>query len=161
MRRDERSLAQVYEAERDRLLRLAAFVTGDTGAAAEVVQDAFVELHVAWASVDSPAAWLRGVVAKRSVSWVRRRGVARRYLHVGLRVEREDSSGQAADLPDRLAVRAAVARLSPQQRAVVFCRYYLDLSEGQTAQALDIRPGTVKSRLSRALRALEEALDDD
>lgn len=155
-RSDEGSLALLYADERDRLLRLAAFVTGDTGTAAEIVQDAFVDLHAVWESVDTPAAWLRGAVTKRSVSWMRRQIVARRYLHVGLRVDRE----VGFDLPDRVAVRAAVADLSPQQRAAVFCRYYLDLSEAETAQALGVRPGTVKSRLSRALRALEEALDD-
>nr|WP_246308857.1 sigma factor-like helix-turn-helix DNA-binding protein [Kineosphaera limosa] len=57
-------------------------------------------------------------------------------------------------------VRQAVAKLSPQRRAVVFCRFYLDLSEAETARTLQVPLGTVKSRLSRAMRELEEALDD-
>jgi RNA polymerase sigma factor (sigma-70 family) len=59
------------------------------------------------------------------------------------------------------AVRAALARLRPRQRAAVFLRYYLDLSEADIADALECRPGTVKSLLSRALTALKEHLDDD
>lgn len=151
------SLGEVYEAERDGLVRFAAFVTGDVGAAAEVVHDAFADLQVAWESVQSPRAWLRSAVAKKSVSWVRRRTVARRYLHAGLRVDRD---AQPSDISDRVAVRQAVARLSPQQRVVVFARFYLDMSEAQTAAGLGLRHGTVKSRLSRALRELEEALDE-
>lgn len=150
------SIEDVYAAERDGLVRLAAFVTGDVGAAAELVQDAFADLHEAWETVESPAAWLRSAVARRSVSWVRRRIVARRYLESRPRVDSQDP----VDVAGRLRVRDAVARLRPQHRAVVFCRYYLDLSEADTAATLGVPVGTVKSRLARALRVLEGALDE-
>lgn len=58
------------------------------------------------------------------------------------------------DLDDRDAVRRALAALPTDQRAVVVLRHHLDLSERQTADLLGIAPGTVKSRLSRGLRAL-------
>jgi RNA polymerase sigma factor (sigma-70 family) len=63
--------------------------------------------------------------------------------------------------PEGAAVRAALVRLRPRQRAAVFLRYYLDLSETQIAETLGCRPGTVKSLLSRALSVLKENLDDD
>lgn len=151
------SLASVYAAERDGLLRLAAFVTGEVGAAADIVHDAFADLHETFDDVQSPPAWLTSAVARRSVSWVRRRAVARRYLQSAVP---ERPVAHVGDLPDRLRVRDAVSRLSPQRRAVVFCRYYLDLSEAQTAATLGVPPGTVKSRLARALRELEVCLDE-
>ena len=48
---------------------------------------------------------------------------------------------------------AAVERLPEEQRLAVTCRYFLELSEAETATALGVRPGTVKSRLARGLSA--------
>jgi RNA polymerase sigma-70 factor (ECF subfamily) len=59
---------------------------------------------------------------------------------------------------ERAELLAAVDRLGEEQRAVVVCRYFLGLSEAETAAVLGCRPGTVKSRLSRALARLEEEL---
>lgn len=61
--------------------------------------------------------------------------------------------------PGEPDVLAALGELDVPQRSVVVCRFYLGLSELETAQALGIRPGTVKSRLHRALRRLEVRLD--
>lgn len=55
-------------------------------------------------------------------------------------------------------VEAALAELGEGQRSVIICRYYLGLSEAETAVALDIRPGTVKSRLHRGLQQLQGRL---
>jgi DNA-directed RNA polymerase specialized sigma24 family protein len=71
--------------------------------------------------------------------------------------------GSGADptgpIAGRLAVESALGRLSPGQRAVVVLRYWSNLSELEIADALGIAPGTVKSRLSRALSRL--AADGD
>ena len=56
---------------------------------------------------------------------------------------------------------AAVNRLPEEQRLVVVCRFILDLSEAETASVLGLRPGTVKSRLSRALDRLREEVPRD
>lgn len=55
----------------------------------------------------------------------------------------------------------ALKALPEKDRAVVTCRYLLDLSEAETAQTLGLAKGTVKSRLSRALAKLREAVSDD
>lgn len=149
-------MSAVYTAERDGLVRMAAFVTGDVGAADELVQDAFADLYEAWPGVQTPTAWLRRAVTRRAVSWTRRRIVARRYLADVTLPEQID----APDVVDQIRVREALGLLGPKHRAVVFCRYYLDLTEAQTAAELGIAPGTVKSRLSRALHDLEGALDE-
>ena len=59
----------------------------------------------------------------------------------------------------RAELLAAVNTLREEERLVVACRYFLELSEAETAAALDLRPGTVKSRLSRALDHLRAALE--
>jgi RNA polymerase sigma-70 factor (sigma-E family) len=149
--------AAVYAAHYDPMIRLAGLTTGDLAAAEDIVQDAFVALYRRWPDVDEPAAWLRRVVANRSTSWLRRRMVARR--HAG----RHPAGPEVAPPPaaEDGAVRAALARLSARQRAAVFLRFYLDLSEAEIAVTLACRPGTVKSLLHRALRVLREVLDAD
>ena len=52
-------------------------------------------------------------------------------------------------------------RLPDRDRTVIACRYLLELSEAETAAALDVRLGTVKSRLSRALERLRKEVGDD
>jgi RNA polymerase sigma-70 factor (ECF subfamily) len=61
----------------------------------------------------------------------------------------------------RTLLLAAVNRLSEEQRLVVACRYFLELDAAETASALGIRKGTVKSRLSRALDRLREEVEAD
>jgi RNA polymerase sigma-70 factor (ECF subfamily) len=56
---------------------------------------------------------------------------------------------------------AAVNRLDEGHRAAIACRYFLQLSEEETAAALGCRRGTVKSRLARALGRLREELGED
>ena len=146
----------VYAAQRVSLLRLAMVTTGSLPAAEDIVQDAFVDLYRNWSRVTDPPAWLRRAVANRSVSWLRRRLVARRYAQRAGAVE----TGPPPSAVDS-AVRAALARLGPRQRAAVFLRYYLDLSESAIAETLGCRAGTVKSLLHRALAVLRGYLDDD
>lgn len=154
------SVEAVFLRDRVPMMRLAAVVTGDVDAAAEIVDEAYADL-LATAGVREPAAWLRRAVTNRSRSWVRRRVCARSYL------ERygptEVAGGSDDSMPERIAsrldVRDALATLPPDQRAAVFLRYYLDLPEREIADALGCRPGTVKSRLARAMTRLQEHFD--
>jgi RNA polymerase sigma factor (sigma-70 family) len=82
------------------------------------------------------------------------------------------SEESRADLPERIGgshedpvverdeVWRALAALPPRQRAIVVLRYYEDLTEVQTAEALGIRPGTVKSQTSAAMARLRTELHD-
>jgi RNA polymerase sigma-70 factor (sigma-E family) len=145
-----------YAAYYDPMVRLAYLTTGSMPAAEDVVQEAFTELYRRWAAVVEPAAWLRRVVVNRSISWLRRRLVARRHEH-RYRPEPVEPPPSA----EHAAVRDALAKLKPRQRAAVFLRFYLDLPESEIAAALGCRPGTVKSLLHRALAVLREDLDAD
>jgi RNA polymerase sigma factor (sigma-70 family) len=147
----------VYSAHYVPLVRLAYMTTGSLPAAEDVVQDAFIEWFRRHDQVQHPVAYLRRAVASRCISWARRRALERRHGAAGY-AELHPVSGADTDAP---AVREALARLKPRQRAAVFLRYYLDLPELEIAAALGCRPGTVKSLLHRALIVLKEHLDED
>jgi RNA polymerase sigma-70 factor (ECF subfamily) len=52
-----------------------------------------------------------------------------------------------------------VARLDERDRDIITCRYFLELSERETAEVLGVRPGTVKSRTARALARLKPEIE--
>jgi RNA polymerase sigma factor (sigma-70 family) len=62
---------------------------------------------------------------------------------------------------DRRGVIKALSQLSGRQRQVLVLRYWMDLADREIAEALDIRPGTVKSTSAKALAALAKAMGDD
>ncbi len=150
-------------------LRTAYLVAGTAPDAEEAVQDAFVKAYRAlWRF--RPGApfkpWLLRIVANEARN--RRRSAGRRTA-LALRVAGDAAPGDAAPSPeaallgaerrDRLV--AALNRLSERDREAVVCRYILDLSEADTAAALGVRRGTVKSRLSRALERLRAEFGED
>lgn len=143
---------ELYEQRYVRLVRLAFLLTGDNAVAQELVQDAFIALEQSKEPVLNPAGYLRQVVVNRCRSWARRRGVEQRALP--LFVVRAGEPDQT----DRLAVKAALDRLTDRQRAAVVLRYYDDCTEQQIAALLGCRPGTVKSLLSRGLAVMKEEL---
>ncbi|GIG85557.1 DNA-directed RNA polymerase sigma-70 factor [Plantactinospora endophytica] len=147
----------VYAAQYDPLVRLAYVTTGSRPAAEDLVQEVFVEWLRRRDDVREPVPYLRRAVVSRSTSWLRRRILERRYG------DTEAPPPEQSAPPDgtTTAVRAALARLKPRQRSVVFLRYYLDLPVDEIASALGCRPGTVKSLLHRSLAVLQEHLDDD
>ncbi|WP_426502753.1 RNA polymerase sigma factor [Dactylosporangium sp. McL0621] len=143
----------LYAAQFAPMVRLACVTTGSVPAAEDVVQEVFLAL-LHRPDVREPTAWLRRAVVSRCTSWVRRRRLERR--HAG----QPEPEPLVPLGPDAIAVRAGLARLRPRHRAAIFLRYYLDLSEADIADALNCRPGTVKSLLNRAHSALREHLDD-
>lgn len=147
----------VYAAHYVPLVRLAYLTTGSLPAAEDVVQDVFAEWFRRFDSVRDPPAYLRRAVVSRCTSWVRRRILERRHGATALLDAERAGTPPSADTP---AVRAALRRLNPRQRAAVFLRFYLDLPEHEIAAALGCRPGTVKSLLHRSLTVLRGHLDE-
>jgi RNA polymerase sigma-70 factor (ECF subfamily) len=138
------------------MLQYADFVLHDLSAAEDAVQEAFV---IAWqrrgslreASAFGP--WLRRIVLRECLRWRRRPWV--RWLTL---TEQVVSRAPQADATQRLDVGRAVARLSPQLRAVIFLHFFEDLTLKAVATELRIPEGTVKTRLYEALRRLEDSL---
>ena len=135
-------------ARRDALLRTAYLLTGDHDDAEDLVQAALIKVVPKWARIqDGPEPYVRQVLARESVS--RWRG--RRWREVSTDVVPE---AMQHDGTDRIALLEDLRRLSPRQRAVLVLRYFDDLTEADTAAALGISVGTVKSHVRDALARL-------
>ena len=156
-------LAELYAAHRLSLVRLALLLVDDLASAEDVVQDVFAAVASRREPLRDRAAalgYLRTAVVNRSRSALRRRRTARAYV---------PPHDAAPDAPDDLAVLAeehrevlaALGALAPRQREVLVLRYWSDLSEAEIATTLGISRGTVKSTASRALDALESALQHE
>jgi RNA polymerase sigma-70 factor (sigma-E family) len=149
------------------LLRSAWLLTGDEALAQDLVQTALARVWPRWSRLAEPSraepsraepslaeAYVRRVIATTYANWWRRRWRAEQ---------------PTADVPDRTGARdeftvaeaghdlaAALAILTPRQRAVLVLRYFEDLTEAQTADALGCSVGTVKSQAHKALARLRQ-----
>ena len=134
----------------------------------EAVQEAFFKAYSALPRFrrESPfRPWLLTIVANEARN--RRKSAARR-TRLALRVAEDCPSGDAAPSPEvavleheqREQLMGAVNAMREEDRLVIGCRYFLSLSERETADTLRIPPGTVKSRLARALRRLRATLEE-
>jgi RNA polymerase sigma factor (sigma-70 family) len=137
-----------------RALGLAWTLTGSRFAAEELVQDAFVEVMRRWSTIsgyDDPSAYLRRVVATRSVSrWRSAQREARAMLRLGGRRREPAEIDQPYDGPLWDLVRS-LPRLQAQ---VVALHYVEELTVVEIAGVLGVNQGTVKSSLFRARQSL-------
>jgi RNA polymerase sigma factor (sigma-70 family) len=168
-RGDVRSYEQLVERYQGIAVRTAYLVTRASQDAEDAAQEAFVKAYYALSRFRDGAPfrpWLLRIVTNEASNRVRS---ARRRDRLALRVaERDRPSGDAAPSPEAAALERerdrllldAVARLPRRDQQVIGYRYFLDLSEAEMAQALGVRPGTVKSRLSRAMGRLRRLLGD-
>jgi RNA polymerase sigma-70 factor (sigma-E family) len=156
--RDE-AIALLWLQHRGRLVRLAAGLAGDAGAAEEIVQDAFAALLGRRGYLRDPAAahaYLRRVVVNKARAHRRARRW-RTQVAAALPGSREPADDR--DVDAHLDMLAALARLPWGKRACLLLRYYTDLSEAETAEVLGVSAGTVKSQTSKGLRQLAVVID--
>ena len=145
-------------ARRDALLRTAYLLTGNHHDAEDLVQAALIKVVPKWARIqDRPEAYVRQVLARESVT--RWRG--RRWREVSTDVVPEAMHQPSTDSTDRIALLEDLRRLSPRQRAVLVLRYFDDLTETDTAAALGISVGAVKSQVRDALARLRNQRSGD
>jgi RNA polymerase sigma-70 factor (sigma-E family) len=140
------------------LVRSAVFLGCSLHEAEDLTQTALVRCYTAWPSVaaaDNRSAYVYRVLLNCLRDSRRRRWWGERPSE-RLPDEGSPDGTHAVDTAD--AVHRALAGLSKPNRDVVVLRYFAGLSERETAEALDVPPGTVKSRLSRSLAQL--AADD-
>ena len=157
----EDDFARFVRARWDSLVRTAYLLTGDRGRAEDLVQTTLVKVHRRWSHVaaESPYAYTRAALANESASWWRRRRVAESLGDVPVHADRAHGDAYAAvDARDELA--RAVLRLPPRMRAVIVLRYFEDLSEADTAAALGMSAGSVKSQASRGLERLRTVMQE-
>jgi RNA polymerase sigma-70 factor (ECF subfamily) len=141
----------------DAVFRLAYLLLGDPDDAEDVAQETFVRAYYALKRFD-PARplrpWLMQIVSNLAAN--RRRSMGR-YLHALVRLSREPApADDPPPVEDSQALWHAVRRLKLEFQQVIYLRFFLELSEDEMSAALRIPPGTVKSRLHRAVAALRE-----
>lgn len=157
------ALGELYQAHYQSLVRMAALLVGDLAAAEQVVQDSLVAMHANWR-------WLKR--REKSLAFVRRYVINRSRSALRHQPSGEGDTGPPApQVPgaacdagpqlERSPVVAALDRLSRRQREALVLRYYADLSEAETAAAMGISPGAVKSHTARAMLAIREALEPE
>ncbi|MDF1603316.1 SigE family RNA polymerase sigma factor [Nocardioides sp. YIM 152315] len=139
---------EFYVARVRALRRVAYVVTRDWHAAEDVTQRALVKVYRAWSRIDGTGleAYARRAVVNESLTWVRRR-------------PRDVVVGSLPDVPAAepvapLDLDAALATLPAQQRAVIALRFVDDRSVAETAAALGLAEGTVKSHTAKAIATL-------
>ena len=164
---DTQAYEALVEEHQTIAFRTAYLITCSAADAEEAVQDGFVKAFRALGRFRPGAPfrpWLLRIVANEARN--RRRSAGRRERLV-LRAAEDPLSGGAVPSPEAVLLESeqrsqlleAVNGLREEDRLVIACRYFLGLSEEETAEALDWRRGTVKSRLSRALGRLRERME--
>ena len=141
------------------MVRLAYALTGDLGHAEDVAQAAFARAYASWPKVrrtENPEAYVRRIVINENRNRFRRQRVAERLTDAPPEYGAPDTTTES---DERAALMAALQRLGPRQRAVIVLRYWLDLTEVEAADTLNISVGTVKSQASRALATLRQTTE--
>ncbi|QWC85769.1 sigma-70 family RNA polymerase sigma factor [Nocardioidaceae bacterium] len=146
------------DADRVRLQRLARALTRDDHDAEDLLAETWSRVFDAWGRIDGrgPGAYATTVMARLAQRWRVRHAMGQ--VRVRDRAVLDGTGVTAGDREDHLVVRAGVRDLPPRQRAVVVLRYLCDQSVEDTAAALEISAGTVKSQTSKALRTLASQL---
>lgn len=157
MQQIDADFADYVRARQHRLLRAAYLVCGDAHRAEDLLQQAFEKLALRWETVKygQPDAYVRRILYRDAVSSWRRT----RREHLTVVPPEPDAASQAGPqegIGDRVDLQAALARLTPKQRAVLVLRFFEDRSEADTANVLGVSVGTVKSQTHVALANLRE-----
>ncbi|TVT58155.1 SigE family RNA polymerase sigma factor [Amycolatopsis rhizosphaerae] len=145
----------------DRLLRYATVLTCDPHLAQDIVQDVLVRAQDRWSRIGALAApepYVRRMVTNEYLSWRRRRAARTVTLTHGALDEIGTPVADHANAhAERDAMRQRIASLPRKQRAAIVLRYYEDCTDAEIGEALGCTTGTVRSHISRALKALRAA----
>lgn len=149
---DEASFTAWATARQHALMRTAYLLTGDWQRAEDLLQDALTKVALRWSRLEDghPEAYARTILARDNVSWWRRRG---REVVVEEPPEPQPRNDTVA-AERRMLVTEALNHLTSKQRAILVLRFYEDQSVPQTAHALGVSEGTVKSQTHAALARL-------
>ncbi|MEU3292259.1 SigE family RNA polymerase sigma factor [Streptomyces longwoodensis] len=148
-----------FERHYAELSRLARLLTGEPDAADDLAADALLALWHRWDRVraaDYPVAYARGVVA--NLARTRVRSAVRERRRISLFWSQRDERTEDPDVAGVVDVQSALRRLPFRKRACVVLRHAFDLSEKDTALALGISVGTVKSQTSKGMAELQKLL---
>jgi RNA polymerase sigma-70 factor (ECF subfamily) len=165
-RGDRAAFKSLYDRYRDRVYNLIFYSMGDELSAEDVLQIVFVKVYRGlprFRFEASFATWIYRITINECLNQQRGRGAQHIPFEALLGSDEEHNPGAAADLQHaegerREIIHRAVMELSPKLRAVVALKYLEGFSYEEIASVLECSPGTVASRLNRALRELEKRL---
>jgi RNA polymerase sigma-70 factor, ECF subfamily len=160
-RGSEAAIEEIFTRHWSGAYRTAYLVTGDSAAAEDIAQEAFLAAIRALPGFDLRRPlrpWLHRIVVNRAIDFARARGL-RNEVGAAAAGDRPAPEPRAGGLGDDVI--AALQRLTPEQRAVVVLRYLLELTPGEIATALELPRGTVNSRLRRGLDALGDLIAEE
>ena len=145
------------------LHRAAYLMVGEQSLAQDLVQEALVKTYAAWPRLRDRSraeAYCRKAITTTAISWFRRR----RWTHertVEAMPEPPGGPDLAGGVTQSQWLWTALQELPVRQRVSIVLRYYEDLTEAQTAEAMGCAVGTVKSQVSAGIKRLRDELGDD
>jgi RNA polymerase sigma factor (sigma-70 family) len=157
---DDAAFGALVERHQAAALRLAAAITGSVDDAHDIAQEALVKAHRSLAKLADPSMvrpWMMRIVANEAKNHLRsrdRRRIREQRFRSWVVAEMPDPETSTLDADEARALSAALGRIAARDRQVLALRYFAGLSETETARALDVAAGTVKSRTARALAKL-------
>src|SRR2546423_474090 len=157
MRSGNEDFREFVSARQGALRRTAYLLCGDWHQAQDLTQQTLAKLSVAWSrvrAVEAVDSYARQVLVRTFIDESRKR-----RNHEVATAELPESGAESPEIETRMALMEALKQLSPRQRAVVALRFWDDMSVEATAEALGMKPNTVKSDTARALAKLKGLLD--
>ena len=162
---DDAAFGALVDRYQPAALRLAAAISGSTDDAADIAQEALLKAHRSLVRLADPTMvrpWMMRIVANEAKNHLRTRD--RRRLREGrfgswVVAAVPDPESRALQADDARGLSLALARIGARDRQVLAYRYFAGLSETETARALDVAAGTVKSRTARALARLRAEME--
>jgi len=158
--RDWATFAEYVSARSAALQRAAYLMVGDVGLAQDLVQEALIKTYVAWPRLRDPAsveAYTRKAITTTAISWFRRKAWSERP---GSSLPDAADAARADDVDERIWLWQHLLRLPVRQRVAIVLRYYEDLTEAATADAMNCAVGTVKSQVAAGLDKLRASVGD-
>lgn len=159
--RDSAAFAEFAQARSASLFRAAYLMTGDHGLAEDLLQEALTKTYVAWPrlrDISKAEAYTRKAITTTAISWWRRKSWHGEKPRDNVP---ELPASSSHDPTERDWLWQELQSLAPRQRAAIVLRYYEDLTEAQTADAMGVSVGTVKSQVSDGLKKLRARLGSD
>lgn len=156
---DVAALDELLARWQERLWRYARRLTGDSDAAWDVLQDAFLAVSQSIRGVENAAsfrAWMYRIVMNKSMDWLRRRGRERRRIEEYGQQRSEEAPRESRAIPDLLE---AVSALPGEEQSLLSMKYEAGLSTVEIAAVLGIPEGTVKSRLFTLRQKLRATME--
>jgi RNA polymerase sigma-70 factor (sigma-E family) len=155
-----------FVALRGRALQRAAYlIVGDVGLAEDLVQEALTRTYLAWPRLRDPyraEAYARKAITTTAIDWSRRRRWrAERPAALPDAVPEASTPDPTTDVDERTWMWHCLLRLPVRQRAAIVLRYYEDLTERETAEAMGCAVGTVKSQVAAGLAKLRPLVGDE